>query len=727
MSRAARLHRVLALLVVLLLCPAQAWAHKLNVFAHVEGRTIHGAAYFGSGTAAQGVSVVAFDSAGKELGRTTTDSQGLFSLEAHRRCDHRLVVETADGHGAEYTIPAAELPADLPAGKVSAMPAKSTAGPIAATSGATAGDETAAKLDALHAEVVRLREQARPVRAAYPLSRRAGRDRFHPGNFRHRILFSRRKAEPSWIESISPRCTCCPPAWLATPAISSRVDPRARVVAAAVFSLVVAAVHGWAALVVALAAAVLGIAWSGLSPAAVLRRMLPLEALLLLLILILPAGGEHGAHFGPMVFSHAGLVLGLRIALKGNALVLGLLALLGTMDAVTLGHALGHLRVPHKLALLLLFTVRYLDVLQREYRRLRASMKVRGFRPRMNRHTYRAYGYLIGMLLVRSFDRSERIVAAMKCRGFRGHFYLLNHFCYSAPRSALLPRWIAVVGLAGPGELAMSDALVEMQDVKFSYGPDRPVLDGCSFRLETGQRLALLGPNGSGKTTLLHLVVGLLRPAAGRIEAFGKVRREEADFHEVRRRAGLLFQEADDQLFCPSVAEDVAFGPLNLGKPRDEVRRIVTHTLQSLGLHDYEHRITYRLSGGEKRLVALATVLAMQPDVLLLDEPTSELDEAASRTPDRAARRAAAGNDPGLARSPLLAADCHRRAGTMRRATGGGRNRLEKFTYPAATPARAPRHRSTSSTTAARISPSSSSLAMASSTRAAAGVRGAKP
>ena len=124
-------------------------------------------------------------------------------------------------------------------------------------------------------------------------------------------------------------------------------------------------------------------------------------------------------------------MLGLRIALKGNALVLGLLALLGTMDAVTLGHALGHLRVPHKLALLLLFTVRYLDVLQREYRRLRASMKVRGFRPRMNRHTYRAYGYLIGMLLVRSFDRSERIVAAMKCRGFRGHFYLLNHFCYS--------------------------------------------------------------------------------------------------------------------------------------------------------------------------------------------------------------------------------------------------------------------------------------------------------
>ena len=136
MSRPARLHRVLGLLVVLLLCPAPAWAHKLNVFAHVEGRTIRGTAYFGSGTAAQGVSVVAFDPAGNELGRTTTDSQGLFSLEAHKRCDHRLVVETADGHGAEYTISAAELPADLPAGAGSAMPkAKTTAGPIATTAG----------------------------------------------------------------------------------------------------------------------------------------------------------------------------------------------------------------------------------------------------------------------------------------------------------------------------------------------------------------------------------------------------------------------------------------------------------------------------------------------------------------------------------------------------------------------------------------------------------------
>ncbi len=176
----------------------------------------------------------------------------------------------------------------------------------------------------------------------------------------------------------------------------------------------------------------------------------------------------------------------------------------------------------------------------------------------------------------------------------------------------------------------MNEPLVEFNDVDFAYDPARHVLTGCNFALCRGERVALVGANGSGKTTLLQLIVGLLRPTRGRVAAFGQERQTEADFHEVRRRVGLLFQDADDQLFCPTVAEDVAFGPLNLGKSRDEVRHIVTSTLESLGLAGYEHRITYHLSGGEKRLVALATVLAMQPDVLLLDEPNGELDEEAT-------------------------------------------------------------------------------------------------
>ncbi|MGA2062729.1 MAG: ABC transporter ATP-binding protein [Thermoguttaceae bacterium] len=175
----------------------------------------------------------------------------------------------------------------------------------------------------------------------------------------------------------------------------------------------------------------------------------------------------------------------------------------------------------------------------------------------------------------------------------------------------------------------MIEALIDIREVEFSYSPDRPVLGGCNFHLEPGQRVALTGANGSGKTTLMHLIVGLMRPGSGRIEIFGKERREEADFHEVRRRIGLLFQDSDDQLFCPTVAEDAAFGPLNLGLKRDQARQIVSQTLAELGLGGYENRITYQLSSGEKRLAALATVLAMQPDVLLLDEPTNSLDDQA--------------------------------------------------------------------------------------------------
>lgn len=173
----------------------------------------------------------------------------------------------------------------------------------------------------------------------------------------------------------------------------------------------------------------------------------------------------------------------------------------------------------------------------------------------------------------------------------------------------------------------MSDPLIKLEAVKFSYDSDRAVLSGVDLALYEGERLALIGPVGCGKTTVLHLIVGLVKPSSGIITAFGRVRREEADFHEVRRRAGLVFQDADDQLFCPTVLEDVAFGPLNLGRTREEAMATSSETLKLLGLDGFEDRVTYDLSGGEKRLVAIATVLAMQPDVLLLDEPTSGLDE----------------------------------------------------------------------------------------------------
>lgn len=169
-------------------------------------------------------------------------------------------------------------------------------------------------------------------------------------------------------------------------------------------------------------------------------------------------------------------------------------------------------------------------------------------------------------------------------------------------------------------------SLLELNNIHFAYPGLEPVLQGASLRLNAGERLSIVGPNGAGKSTLLKITMGLLAPTSGTVTAFGTPCRAEADFQDMRRRVGFVFQDADDQLFCPTVAEDVAFGPLNLGKSKQQALAIVDDVLSRLGLMHLRDRVTHKLSGGEKRLVTLATVLAMEPEVLILDEPTNALD-----------------------------------------------------------------------------------------------------
>ncbi|BFR49030.1 ABC transporter ATP-binding protein [Nitratidesulfovibrio sp. HK-II] len=175
--------------------------------------------------------------------------------------------------------------------------------------------------------------------------------------------------------------------------------------------------------------------------------------------------------------------------------------------------------------------------------------------------------------------------------------------------------------------------LAAVEDIHFTYpGSAAPVLRGASLALRPGRRIGLLGHNGSGKSTLLHLLMGLLRPQAGRVLHRGVPLAREADFGPLRREVGFLFQNSDDQLFCPTVLEDVAFGPLNHGASPAEARGVAEATLERLGFAGFGGRVTHRLSGGEKKMIALAAVLAMQPQALLLDEPTNDLDP---RTRDR--------------------------------------------------------------------------------------------
>jgi len=172
-------------------------------------------------------------------------------------------------------------------------------------------------------------------------------------------------------------------------------------------------------------------------------------------------------------------------------------------------------------------------------------------------------------------------------------------------------------------------ALIRARDLSFRHVPERPLLEGVSFDLHAGERVGLAGANGSGKSSLLQLLIGLLPPDGGALELCGQPCRDEADFRPLRGRVGLMFQDADDQLFCPTVQEDVAFGPLNQGMAHAAVRRIVGDVLAQLHIGHLAERPVHHLSGGEKRMVALAGVLAMQPEVLLLDEPTTGLDAEA--------------------------------------------------------------------------------------------------
>ncbi|MFQ3651243.1 MAG: ABC transporter ATP-binding protein [Gemmataceae bacterium] len=157
----------------------------------------------------------------------------------------------------------------------------------------------------------------------------------------------------------------------------------------------------------------------------------------------------------------------------------------------------------------------------------------------------------------------------------------------------------------------------------------RAVLHNVSFTIAAGQRVGLIGPNGAGKTTLFLCLAGVLQAQGGKMRVCGLDVRTARK--ELPRRLGLVFQDSDDQLFHSNVQDDVAFGPLNLGLSGDQVRQRVQEALQRVGMAGHEHRVPMHLSGGEKRRVALAGVLAMRPEVLLLDEPTMFLDPRGRR------------------------------------------------------------------------------------------------
>ena len=336
-----------------------------------------------------------------------------------------------------------------------------------------------------------------------------------------------------------------------------------------------------------------------------LRFLLPrmvVEVPFLVFALVIPfvATGPQ-VDLGWFSLSEPGLVAAGLLVAKGSLGVLASLTLAATTEPQEVLRGLERLRLPALLVQILGFMIRYLDVVSADLARMRRGLVSRGFDARNPRH-WPVLARTVGALFVRSYERGERVHLAMVSRG--------------------LP--------SRRERAAMSVPVLDVRGLAYAYPDGHQALYGVDLHVHAGERVALLGPNGAGKTTLVLHLNGLLRAGVGSVAVSG-LAVEERHLLEIRRRVGVVFQDPDDQLFMPRVRDDVAFGPRNLGLRGDELDERVTEALEQVGMLEHVDRAPHHLSFGQRRRVAVATVLAMRPEILVLDEPSSNLDPASRR------------------------------------------------------------------------------------------------
>jgi len=608
-----RLLPVLAMAALTLMQAAgPAAAHKLRVFATVVGTEIKGRVYFVGGGAAIGVPVTLRDSTGVVTGQTASVAPGgTFALALPFRDDFTILADAQDGHAADFPISAGRLPTNLPASGHD--PAAQVPAPVPAATVPTS--DLSAVEDAVARQLAPLAEMIDEMRAEVRMRDMLGGAGYVPGSL---------ASGPCSHGAAHERRSPCPCAFRGTARGPLSRDVRPPDPAGRLPWLPLLDRPG--ALALALAAGLVAVVLARLPARAVLARLLVTEGFLVALLVTFPFLLPGRPIFSILGFpaSWEGLAQAIVIVLRINVAVLMTMALLDGLGSAGIARAMTGLGLPPRLGHLMQMTVRYIGLFDGEYHRLRRAMRARGQQPPQLADLGQPDGHVAGAQLrtCRTGARGDGLP-----RLFRP-FPDGGGTCADCRRSRpCRPGGIADGGPDRIGMPVMPVPLIRVANLSAGY-PGQIVLRQVDFDLYPGERLAVLGQNGAGKSTLLRALVGLV-PSLGRIEAFGHLCRTEADFHAMRLRAGLVFQNPDDQLFCPSVIEDVAFGPLNMGQSQAEARATAQATLHDLGLGAYADRITHRLSGGEKRLISVATVLAMKPEVLLLDEPTTGLDDAA--------------------------------------------------------------------------------------------------
>lgn len=325
--------------------------------------------------------------------------------------------------------------------------------------------------------------------------------------------------------------------------------------------------------------------------------------------------------WGPVSIYHEGLLQGLAAAARVACDMTWLAAVFLTTPFGAVLAALQWFRIPTILTDMLAMAYRYAFLLLAEFNKLRDAGRQRGgFRNYAG--VCRSTAMILSQIILRAYDRAKNIQLAMSARG------------ENAPREA--PEFEAAGDRSCPNRCDITPAygdgaatVLACEDISYSYGPQRS-LSKVSFSVKKGETVVICGPNGAGKTTLLRLAAGLLAPRKGSVSICGRTL-DPGVRKEIFRQVGIMAQDPNDQLFCPYVEEDVAYGPINLGLTSAEIQARVTTAMELMEVGYLAKRPIHTLSHGEMKRVGLAGIIAMQPPLILLDEPTAGLDPASAQ------------------------------------------------------------------------------------------------